>query len=160
MSKPLLTLALAVGLATPVAAQDAKPDFSGTWTLDIAKSDFGPAPPPESMVLVVEHKEPAIKVKSTQRSAMGEIVNERNLTTDGKSNSNKIRTGDIDQVIVSTSKWDGRKVVTSYTFDIQGNAVGVVESWDVSTDGKVLTVARDINMGGEGFAVVAVFNKK
>ena len=48
-------------LAVTAAAQSAVPNFSGTWTLDAAKSDFGPIPGPESIVMVIDHKEPSLK---------------------------------------------------------------------------------------------------
>ena len=50
MMKTLLGTLVVALLAGPALAarQDAKPDFSGTWVLDINKSDFGQMPPPQS----------------------------------------------------------------------------------------------------------------
>ena len=60
-------------MAAAAWAQDAVPNFTGKWSIDIAKSDFGPMPPPESVVHVIDHKEPNIKVVTTQKGAQGEI---------------------------------------------------------------------------------------
>ena len=49
MKKSLFAAALVTLLTASATAQGAKPDFSGKWNLDVAKSDFGQAPPPESM---------------------------------------------------------------------------------------------------------------
>ena len=51
-------------LTGSAVAQSTMPNLSGTWTIDIAKSDFGPAPPPDSVVMVIDHKEPTIKSRA------------------------------------------------------------------------------------------------
>ena len=141
------------------AAQDDKPNYSGTWTLDIAKSDFGMAPPPESMVSVIEHAEPSMKIKTTQKSQMGEMTNERLVTTDGKENENKLRTMMGDQNVKSTTKWDGKKLITAYALDIQGMSLDVKETWELSADGKVLTIMRDIKTPQGDFSQKNILNK-
>ena len=160
MRKILGTICLLFSAGLVAGAQGAKPNFSGTWHIDLAKSNFGPAPPPESMVLVVEHKEPGIKIKSTQKSTMGEMVNDRSLTTDGKPNVNTIRTYEGDQIVTSTSKWDAGKFVTSYQYEVQGMKADVVDTWELSANGAVLTIKRDITAGADTFTIQTVFNKK
>ena len=158
MKHILLALAVA-GLAASPAAQAAKPNFTGTWTLDVSKSDFGPATPPESMVMVVEHKDPAIKIKSTQKSAEGEVVNDRSLTIDGKPNTNNIKmVGGDAQNVTSTSKWDGAKFVTTYPLDMQGTTITFVDSW--ALEGAVLKIARNVTTPEGTFTITTVFNKK
>jgi hypothetical protein len=159
MKRVLITAGLSVLLAASAFAQ-AKPDFSGTWNLDLTKSDFGPTPPPDSMVLVVEHKEPALKIMSTQTSQGASISNTRNITTDGKPNANKLQTGDGAQDVTSTSKWNGNKLSTAYTLEMQGMKLGVNDSWSLSADGKVLTVMRAISTEQGDLALTTVFNKK
>lgn len=151
---------LAVLLFFTPAAQDAKPDFSGKWTLDLAKSDFGQMPPPESMVAVIEHKEPTVKITSTQKTAQGEITNERTMTTDGKENTNTLRTMMGEQPITSTSKWNGKTLVTAYKLAFQDMAIDVSESWELSADGKSLTVARDFKSQQGDFTQKSVLNKQ
>jgi hypothetical protein len=159
MKHAILALAVAAGLAATPAAQAAKPNFTGTWTLDIAKSDFGPSPPPESMVMVVDHKDPTIKIKSTQKTAEGETVNDRTLTTDGKPSTNKITlVGGEAQNVTSTSKWDGAKFTTTYPIDIQGTTITFVDSWTLN--GNVLNIARNIQTPEGTFTITTVFNKK
>ena len=142
-------------------AQNATPDFTGKWNLDIAKSDFGPMPTPESVVHVIEHKEPNIKIVTTQKSAQGEITNERMLTTDGKENVNKMRVGpDSEQEVKSTSKWNGKALATSFKLDVQGAAFDFNDSWTLSDDGKVLTIVRAVKSPQGDFAATIVFNKQ
>lgn len=155
-----LFLALLILAPAGTASAQDLPNFTGKWTLDVAKSDFGPMPPPESMTYVVDHKEPTIKIVTTQKGQQGETVNERNVTTDGKDNVNKLRMPMGETDVKSTTKWAGKTLTTAFKLDIQGTALDVVESWKLSDDGKVLTVLREIGTDQGNFAVTTVFNKQ
>jgi hypothetical protein len=160
MRKALPVACVVLLLAAVTRAQDNRPNFSGTWNLDVAKSDFGGAPAPESIVHVMEHKDPNLKVTSTQKNQQGELTNVRTLTTDGKENINKMRTMAGDQDVKSTSTWNGRKLANAMTLDIQGNAIEINEVWDLSEDGKILNVVRDIKTGQGDFHQTYVYNKQ
>jgi hypothetical protein len=148
-------------LSASAWAQDAKPNFTGKWNLDVAKSDFGPMPPPDSVVHVIEHNEPSVKIVTTQKSAQGETTNERLLTTDGKENVNKMRMGpDGEQQVTSTSKWNGKALATSFKLSAQGTEFDINDSWTLSDDGKVLTIVRAIKAPQGEFAATTVFNKQ
>jgi hypothetical protein len=161
----MLSAAFALFLVLPVVAaaraQDATPNFTGKWSIDIAKSDFGPMPPPESVTHVIDHKEPNIKIVTTQKGPQGESTNERLLTTDGKENVNRVRMGGPEPMDVkSTTKWAGKTLGTAFTIDIQGNAFDVSDSWKLSDDGKVLTIVREFKSSQGEFAATTVFNKQ
>lgn len=158
--KRSLLAALVLLLAAPAWAQDAKPDFSGKWNLDLAKSDFGPAPPPESIVIVIEHKEPNLKVTSTQTGQQGVVTNERNLTTDGKENTNRMRAMGGEQDVKSTTRWEGTKLATALKMDFQGSVIEFNDSWELSDGGKVLLIARAIKTPQGDFTQKTVFNKQ
>ena len=164
MKKAILSVTAALAvllLSAPAWAQNATPNFTGKWNLDAAKSDFGPMPPPDSIVHVIDHKEPNIKIVTTQKSAQGEITNERLITTDGKENVYKMRMGpDGEQEVKSTSKWNGKALATSFKLDVQGNPFEFNDSWTLSDDGKVLTVVRAIKAPQGEFAATMVFNKQ
>ena len=160
MKRMLFAAALALTLGTLVWAQGAKPNFSGTWTLDPAKTDFGPMPPPESMVLVIDHKDPEMKISSTQKTEQGQFDNERRITTDGRENTNKLRTMMGEQEVKSKTSWNGSKLTTMFKLDVQGNAVEVTDSWELSDDGKTMTLARHATSAQGDFDQKMVFNKK
>jgi hypothetical protein len=160
MKRMLSTAGVIFLLAGSAVAQNATPNFSGTWNLDVAKSDFGPAPPPDSVVMVIDHKEPNLKVTTTQKGAPGDTTNESNITTDGKANVNKLRTmgGELD--VNSTSTWNGKKLATTRTFEVQGMSIAMNDSWELSDDGKVMTMVREIKTPQGDFGTKMVFNKK
>jgi hypothetical protein len=134
----------------------AKADFTGGWKLDVAKSDFGPMPAPQSMVQKITHQEPNLKVVSTQVSERGEFTSERNYTTDGKECVNKMRNSEVK----STLKWDGDTLVIDSKLEFQGNPISTSERWSLSGDGKVLTIKSHFSSSqGEG-DTTRVFNKQ
>lgn len=147
-------------LVASALAQGAVPNFSGTWDLDVAKSDFGPAPPPESVVMVIDHKEPNIKTTTTQKGTQGDATNVSNITTDGKENVNKLQAMGAEQDIRSTSKWSGKQLATERTLEIQGMTIGMNDSWELSDDGKVMTIVRQIDTPQGAFATKMILNKK
>ena len=75
------TVAVILLLAVSALAQVGTPNFSGNWTLDLAKSDFGPAPPPDSVVMTIDHKEPTLKSTTTQKTQQGDATNDSTITT-------------------------------------------------------------------------------
>ena len=159
MTTRLSLAAAAVIFAATLSAQGL-PNFTGTWSLDAAKSDFGPIPPPESIVMVIDHKEPTLKVSATQKTPMGEATNDSTYTTDGKENVNKMRSPVGEQDVKSTTKWNGKALATSRTIDAQGMSVGIEETWDLSADGKVLTINRTLKTPQGDFSTKITLNKK
>ena len=88
------------------------------------------------------------------------MSNVRNLTTDGKENTNTMRAMGVEQDIKSTTKWDGRKLVTALKVDFQGMTTDILDSWELSADGQVLTIARDIQDFAGELRQKTVFNKQ
>src|SRR5579863_222607 len=94
-------LAAAV-FATSALAQTT-PDFTGSWKLNVAKSDFGPLPPPESRTDVITQSAAQIKdaVSSSGPDGKMDLIVTYNL--DGSETLNQFRGTDVK----STAKWDG-----------------------------------------------------
>ena len=160
--KPRVSLAACAALIVIAmsAAAQGQPNFSGTWTLDAAKSDFGPMPGPDSIVMVIDHQEPALKVTTTQKSQMGDSSNESSYTTDGKNNVNKMQSPAGDQNVTSTTKWNGNVLATARTIEAQGMSIGIEDAWELSPDGKVMTVNRQLKTPQGDFSMKLVLNKK
>lgn len=153
-SKTIILAGLVLVMCAAVA--QAKPDFTGEWKLDVAKSDFGPMPAPQSMVQKITHQEPNLKVVQTQVSERGEFTSERNYTTDGKECVNKMRNTEVK----STLKWDGDTLVMDSKLEFQGNPITTSQRWSLSGDGKVLTIKSHFSSSqGEG-DTTQVFNKQ
>ncbi|HEX3704682.1 MAG TPA: hypothetical protein VHU82_15235 [Vicinamibacterales bacterium] len=144
--KRVLLLAFVAAVVLPFAARaQAKADFSGTWTLDAAKSDApggrggrGPQGP-----VTIAQTAADIKIGgATYKLDGSESVNEmagRGGTTEAKSKAH----------------WDGAKLVIETERQMGGNAVTITETRSLSADGKEMTVETSFN----GNARKAVYTK-
>jgi len=142
-----LFAAATFGAVSAIAAD--KPDFSGLWSLDEAKSDFGGAPQKEGMKYRIDHKDPKLKVVITSQ---GEDPSERVFNIGGE-DLNKSSHGDVH----SKSHWEGSVLV----FDLKGKYdeydYQTVEKWTLSPDGKILTITREVSSSGGDISQKYVF---
>jgi hypothetical protein len=118
-----------------------KPDFSGTWKMDPDKSLFGPMPPPASMTLVIDHKDPDISVNQTSTGPGGDQNVTSKYSTDGKETVNNF----MGTEVKSKAHWDGKMLVIDSSLDAGGGPVKVTSKWSLSDDGKTLTDALNIS---------------
>jgi hypothetical protein len=156
MKKILSSALLIVAGATLCLAAD-KPDFSGEWSLDADKSNFGPMPPPTSMTRKVDHKDPALTyTQSTVGSPQGDQTVTMKYTTDGKESVNQMMGNDVKAV----AKWEGKALVITAKADFGGMEITLTDKWTLSDDGKVLTDDLHIGTGQGDFDVTYVLKKK
>ncbi len=143
LQKVLVVVVFAGLCAASVVAMAAEaPDWSGTWKLDTSKSDFGQFPGPDAQTDVWTHKDPKINIKSAVKGGpQGDRNVELNYTTDGSESTNKM--GPMD--VKTKAKWEGKKLVMHSTADMQGNAITIDATYEVSEDGKTMTVTRNID---------------
>ena len=153
MRRTGLILAGLLLLAASASAQT-KPNFSGDWKMNAAKSNFGQMPAPSSLTEKITHTDPSLKVQTAQSGDFGDLNSDFSFTTDGKECQNAM--GDMFKM-TSTVKWDGDILMFDSKMDIQGNAMTGVDKWSLSPDGKTLTVQRHFNGPmGEGDAVMVL----
>ena len=165
MKAILLTLCLLACAAAADAGKmegKSRPDFSGTWRIDKSKSDFGEfSDRPLSKAdatLVVEHKDPELKIRRTLSLDGREEVKEFTYYADerGETNQATIGVGEVK----SKTKWDGDKVVSEARLTRRGQGgpyeLNVVQKWQVSSDGKTLTNTTTISnqMGAQQVKLV------
>jgi hypothetical protein len=131
----------------------AKPNFTGKWLLDRAKSNVGSSVSPEQPIKIVHH-DPELRI-THMANRDGQIVAVKVVYyTDGRGETNPatsfVSAGtDMDpqrhdkDVTKSKTTWSGNKLVTRSTLS---NSTGgrllefeVIDEWKLSTDGKTLT---------------------
>ena len=144
------TIALAAALVATVAAQ-AKPDFSGTWTFDEAKSDPAPAragggggggggrgggrmggAPATAMTI----KQTPAELSMDRTTAQGAQTVVYKL--DGSESKNTIGMGPA----TSKAVWDGARLVITTTQTVQGRGGEItIDSKEIySVQGPTLTI--------------------
>jgi|HubBroStandDraft_4_1064222.scaffolds.fasta_scaffold76440_2 hypothetical protein len=130
-------LAAAFGL---LPAQ-AKPNFTGAWKLNVAKSDFGAMPAPDSRNDKIVHDDPALADTIAQSGQMGETTAEMKFSTDGKETTNSVRGNEVKSI----AKWEADELVIDGKAQFNGADVTLKDRWSLSADGKTLTIQRHVN---------------
>jgi hypothetical protein len=133
---PLVLLTVAFG----IAHAQAKPNFSGTWKVNTAKSDFGAMPAPDTRTDKITHEDPDLKLHVAQSSQMGEMNYDAVYTTDGKECTNSVN----GNVFKSTLKWEGDELALDTKGSFNGNEFTAKDRWTLSEDGKTMTVQRHL----------------
>jgi hypothetical protein len=132
-----------------------KPDFTGNWLLDRAKSNVGPSVTPDQPVKI-SHHDPEFRitrmVESNGRVAGQEFV----YYTDGRGETNRMVNSlrrhsylyperDNKVAIRSKTTWAGNRLVTRLrnpTRSVIGRQLlefEIIDEWRLSADGKTLT---------------------
>jgi hypothetical protein len=137
MISKLLSIVFLLALlgVSPIAQE--KPDFSGSWKMNVAKSDFGQLPGPESRSDVITHKEPSITDEVTADGAQGKQQYTVKYLTDGSEVKNQIGPREV----TSTLKWEGSNLVIKSKFMYNDSEVNAQSTWALSGDGKTLTIS-------------------
>jgi hypothetical protein len=140
----IVAVALAALVALPAATwAQAKPDFSGSWTMDPAKSDPAPARGGGggggrgggrgggvAMQITIKQTPAQLTIDRSMGQATQTVV----YKLDGSESTNAMGQGESK----SKATWDGSKLVVTTTLEFNGNTV---ESKDVySMDGGSLVL--------------------
>lgn len=134
------------------------PDLSGTWKLDIAKSDFGQAPPPASEVDTIVDNEPSLKIAIDQKGGMmGDMNLTEALTTDGQPSS---WAGMGGSKVDGTAQWQGNTLVINAKSSFQGSDVTLKNSYTPGADGKSLTEVTHVETSMGNFDSTTVYDKQ
>jgi hypothetical protein len=154
LSKALLMIAALAGMA--LAAD--KPNLSGDWKLNAAKSNFGQIPAPATYTRKVTHAEPSITIEDTQTgSALGDQHDTRTYTTDGTEISYQANGADVK----SGAAWDGVALQINSKVSIQGMELLVKDKITLGEDGKTMTDAVHIAVPQAGdIDLTLVFEKQ
>ena len=156
--KRIAILALATAVVIPFTARaQSKPDFSGTWTMDAAKSD--PAPQGRGGggggggTQTVKQTAAELSVQTEGRQGPQTMV----YKLDGSKSSNKVMGRGGEQTVESTAKWDGSSIVIETTREIQGMSITTKEVRKM--DGAAMVVETATNTPQGEVKRKVVYNK-
>jgi hypothetical protein len=120
MMRRLLSITFLIALPLVSVFAQQKTDYSGTWKLNVAKSDFGVLPGPSSRTDVITHKEPSITNHVTAEGEQGKLDYTVSYSTDGKEVTNTV----AERVSKSTAKWDGNNLVVNTKLMLKSSTPG------------------------------------
>jgi hypothetical protein len=130
-----------------------KPDFSGTWQLDTAKSNVGPSVTSDQPIKIIHH-DPELRITHFLQINGQSTEKEFVYYSDGRGETNPRimffttgtdlkKPGNDKDLTNSTTKWNGDKLVTRSSFRniVRGRSleIDVIDEWKLSKDGKTLT---------------------
>ena len=136
-------------------------DFSGKWNLDLSKSDLGQqAAMIKSQTVTITQSGTSFKVSTqTERNAPPEGAGsgggrgfgggggDQSYTLDGKEVSTDRQTPNGTMTIKTTASQSGNKVVISSIFPGPNGDIKSTTTYELSGDGKTLTVTRESTRG-------------
>ena len=150
-------IAFLLAVALPVSLSAQAPNLSGTWVLQVDKSDFGPMPGPTSRTDVIDHQDPKITIKRSLVGPNGPATSDLVYGVDGKPWKNTMSDGNE---LTSTLKWDGPVLVVSSTISTPNGDATVTDRFSLSGDGKTLTQDRVIAVAGQEITQKMVLAKQ
>jgi hypothetical protein len=152
--KSIVTALLVFAALTGTAAAADKPNFSGEWKMNAAKTNFGPLPPPTSIVRKVTHAEPSLVIVEEQQGDLGTQNTTRKYTTDGKDTSFEANGAEVK----GSAVWDGNIIVVTSSVDAVG--LKFIDRMTLSEDGRTLTSVVHIASPQGELDVTIVFDKQ
>ncbi len=134
MLSRLAVFAVLAGCSAPLSGVD----FSGTWSLSVAKSDFGRANPPQALAMTVKQSPAQLTVESTLTDARGASTSNYTLDLSGKEAENVMRGNKV----LSVSSWRGATLHVKAKTSVQGTEIKTVDQWQLDDTGRLLTIYR------------------
>src|SRR5262245_37412726 len=104
----LLLPCLLIRATVVLPVQKSRPNFTGRWELDKARSEFGSSPPDESAQEVIDHQEPRLTIAQVWKNAEGEHTLVWELTTAQSVTRNQ------ETEIASRTVWDDTLLITEW----------------------------------------------
>src|ERR1700683_2374303 len=133
--KSLSKFVLIVAALASIALAADKPNFSGDWKMNAAKSTFGPVPAPATYTRKVTQDGPSITIEDTQTGgAMGDQHDKRAYTIDGPEISYQTNGADVKAAMT----WDGDALQITAKTSIQGMDITIKDKVTLGDDGKTM----------------------
>jgi hypothetical protein len=134
----------------------AAPDFSGSWKIDAAKSNFGALGAPEKFERTIAHSEPNIEYTTTYSFQGREVVSVLKYTTDGTEATNVVS----DVETKGSAKWDGETLVIESTRPSSNGDIRMVERWTSVEGGAGIQVEAKMIAGPQEMVFTIRLNKQ
>lgn len=164
MTRSITTAAVMYTMAvTNAPAQaPAHPNYSGTWLLDVAKSQSSTPLPVTATWTIAQHGDTLIADRETTIEGMGAVKTHVVVGIDGKPWKNTVTQPGIGDIETSTvASWDNSVLVLTASGNIQGTDFVQTDRWTLSADGKSLVSQRSVMVeGNEVQSATFTFGKK
>jgi hypothetical protein len=136
----------------------AHPDFTGTWTLDVSKSEGTMLPTSATLKVTQTDKSLTIERATT---AMGMTRSgTATYALDGSPSKNTVNANGTNIEFNSTAAWSDDVLVIKTTADFGGGSFVGTERYSLSEDKKTLTIANEASVSGQSMSGKQTFVKQ
>jgi hypothetical protein len=154
---------VATPATTPTAAPAAKPDLTGTWTLNLGKSSYDPVPAPEDETIVFSKAGSTSTIATTSDNERGKEVYALPFTTDGAETPTPkgifADTATL-QYLSTKGEWQDAALILTQKIMYQNSPGTLKSTFNLSADGKTLTRTMHISVDQGEFDTTAVYEKQ
>jgi hypothetical protein len=136
-----------------------KPNFTGTWKMNLEKSkssDGKPLTYYSEFTHEIEHQEPKLRIKETIKSAEGTRTVVWNVTTDGKEYDTKVGASPAKV----SAQWDGERLVQRIKWNADEGELQVTRKSALSTDGRTITADWELTAANGQVRATEVWEKQ
>jgi hypothetical protein len=159
MFRRILFFAALLFLIAPTLRAQQPPSLTGTWNLNLAKSDYGDLQGPETRTDVIEQHDGQISetVKAEGRHRKQQYT--LTFATDGQATTLPpgIRMGSVAILSVS-ARWRGAALIVTQHLKFQGAPLVATNTYTLSDDRNALTIAFSLD-GGSRTDATFVFDR-
>jgi hypothetical protein len=149
-----LIIAAIICLCALTANAQTKPDLSGTWKLNKEKSKFAGGGGPDSVLIKMDHKEPALTEEWSIATPEGERSFQAKYTIGGQETEQEV----MGRAAKTSAKWEGDALVIEFKLTDNGFFKRQIT---LSADGKTMTkIATQSKGGGDQIEETVVFEKQ
>ena len=136
MRRVLLTAMVVAAVISFTARAQGRPDFSGTWTRDAAKSDPAPQGSGGSSGHTINQTATEIAVTIAGRGGPETSI----YKLDGSESTNQVQSPEGPLSVKGTARWDGASLVIETTREIRGMTIMTKEVRLLDTTRKEMTI--------------------
>ncbi len=138
------TTLCAVAISFASAQSAPHPDFSGTWILDVARSDSSSFTPKSATWSVIQKGDSIVLDRESPGTGMQHVV----YAFDGSPRKFTLRLVGNETEATSTVSWTGLTMVVHTTSRPMDEDLIQTDTWMLSRDGKELRIKREANYAG------------
>jgi len=124
----------------------ARPNFSGTWSMDAARSESSHQDVPIGPVTIVirqTRSEVSIETTRTENDQPGAFHEVITYKLDGSENTS---TGSAGTPVVAKAHWDGAKLVTETARNVQDSTVTTVYVFSLNPGGREMIIDKSLTV--------------
>lgn len=125
-----------------LSARSGRPNFTGTWALNLARSRLA-IPAPDSTIFVIRHEEPTVRMFRTH--ARAERLDTVTITL--RTDSSEVLWEHRGAKVTSRTWWDGSELVFWSGFARDTVRASQVVRYSLSADRKTFTAVESVDAG-------------